>query len=135
MYFRLWWSLKTKERKVYNYSYLWKFQKLCLQYQICYLSCLADLLASIKYYILTLPSLFHCIMASKVFFYRSFMGEVGVDRVSLFFHGLGSKAPSALFTAQKMKFSIKDFFSKCHQIRRKLSVLKKRLMENFIFFV
>ena len=36
-----------------------------------------------------------------------------------------------------MKFLIKDFFSKCHQIRRKLRVwsylLKKSLMENFIF--
>ena len=41
------------------------------------------------------------------------------------------------FTAQKMKFSIKDFFSKCDQIRWKLRVwshlLKKSLMENFIF--
>ena len=40
-------------------------------------------------------------------------------------------------TAQKMKFSIKDFFSKCDQIRRKLQIwshlLKKSLMENFIF--
>ena len=40
-------------------------------------------------------------------------------------------------TAQKMKFPIKDFFSKCDQIRRKLqiwsSLLKKSLMENFIF--
>ena len=38
-------------------------------------------------------------------------------------------------TAQKMKFSIKDFFSKCDQIRRKLRshLLKKSLMENFIF--
>ena len=34
--------------------------------------------------------------------------------------------------AQKMKFSIKDFFSKCDQIRRFL-LLKKSLMENFIF--
>ena len=36
-----------------------------------------------------------------------------------------------------MKFSIKDFFSKCDQIRRKLQIwshlLKKSLMENFIF--
>ena len=36
-----------------------------------------------------------------------------------------------------MKFSIKDFFSKCDQIRRKLRIythlLKKCLMENFIF--
>ena len=41
-------------------------------------------------------------------------------------------------TAQKMKFSIKDFVSKCDQIRRKLPIwsylLKKSLMENFIIF-
>ena len=41
------------------------------------------------------------------------------------------------YTAQKMKFSIKDFFSKCDQIRRKLRIwshlLKKSLIENFIF--
>ena len=40
-------------------------------------------------------------------------------------------------TAQKMKFSITDFFSKCNQIRRKLQIWshlqKKSLMENFIF--
>ena len=40
-------------------------------------------------------------------------------------------------TAQKMKFSIRDFVSKCVQIRRKLRIwlhlLKKSLMENFIF--
>ena len=36
-----------------------------------------------------------------------------------------------------MKISIKDFFSKCDQIRRKLPIwshlLKKFVMENFIF--
>ena len=36
-----------------------------------------------------------------------------------------------------MKFSIKDFFCKCDQIRRKLwivsQLLKKSLLENFIF--
>ena len=41
------------------------------------------------------------------------------------------------YTAQKMKFYIKDFFSKCDQIRRKLRIwshlLKKSLMQNFIF--
>ena len=40
-------------------------------------------------------------------------------------------------TAQEMKFSITDFFSKCDQICRKLRIwshlLKKSLMENFIF--
>ena len=39
--------------------------------------------------------------------------------------------------AQKMKFSIKDFFSKCDQIRNFLRIwsylLKKSLMKNFIF--
>ena len=42
-----------------------------------------------------------------------------------------------MFTAQKMKFSVKDFFSKCDQIRRKLQIwshlLKKSLLKNFIF--
>ena len=42
-----------------------------------------------------------------------------------------------LHTAQKMKFSIKDFFSKCDQIRSFLLIwlhlLKKFFMENFIF--
>ena len=44
---------------------------------------------------------------------------------------------STSYTAQKMKFSIKDFFSKCDQIRRKLSIwshlLRKSLIENLIF--
>ena len=44
----------------------------------------------------------------------------------------------AILTAQKMKFSIKYFFNKCDQIRRKLRIwshlLKKYLMENFIFY-
>ena len=41
------------------------------------------------------------------------------------------------YTAQKMKFLIKDFFSKCDQIRSFLRIcshlLKKSLMEKFIF--
>ena len=40
--------------------------------------------------------------------------------------------------AQKMKFSIMNFLSKCDQIRRKLRIwsnlLKKSSMENFIFY-
>ena len=40
-------------------------------------------------------------------------------------------------TAQKMKFSIKDFYRKCNQMRSFLRIwlhiLKKSLMENFIF--
>ena len=42
-----------------------------------------------------------------------------------------------IIAAQKMKFSIKDFFSKCDQIRSFLRIwshlLKKSLIENFIF--
>ena len=42
------------------------------------------------------------------------------------------------FTAQKMKFFIKDFFSKCNQIgifmRIWSRLLKKSLMKNFICF-
>ena len=41
------------------------------------------------------------------------------------------------FTAQEMKIFIKDFFSKCNQILKKLRIwphlLKKSSMENFIF--
>ena len=44
---------------------------------------------------------------------------------------------SVTFTIQKMKFFIKDFFSKCDQIRSFLQIwshlLKKSLMETFIF--
>ena len=39
-------------------------------------------------------------------------------------------APLKLIAAQNMKFSIKNFSSKCDQVR---SFLKKSLMENFIF--
>ena len=52
----------------------------------------------------------------------------------IFYFGLSS---CVTFTALKMKFSIKDFFSKGDQIRRKLRIwshlLKKSPMENFIF--
>ena len=53
-------------------------------------------------------------------------------KILLFFKNVSLKN-----TAQKMKFSIKDFFSKYDQIRRKLRIwshlLKKSLMKNFIF--
>ena len=45
--------------------------------------------------------------------------------------------PMVVSLYEKMKFSIKDFFSKCYQIRGKLRIwthlLKKSLMENSIF--
>ena len=43
-----------------------------------------------------------------------------------------------LYIFKKMKFSIKDFFSKCDQILRELRIwlylLKKSLMQNFTFY-
>ena len=53
------------------------------------------------------------------------------------FNQIQLSAEVKIYTHKKMKFSIKDFFSKCDQIRRKLRIyshlLKKFLMENFIF--
>ena len=47
------------------------------------------------------------------------------------------KTRTRVRTAQKMKFSIINFFSKCDQILRKMRIwpylLKKSLTENFIF--
>ena len=52
------------------------------------------------------------------------------------FHDLIDGRISNKLTAQKMKFFIKDFFSKCEQIRRKRRIwshlLKKSLMKNFV---
>ena len=49
----------------------------------------------------------------------------------------GQKFPQSHHTAPKMKFSDKDFFSKCDQIRSFLRIwshlLKQSVMENFIF--
>ena len=48
-----------------------------------------------------------------------------------------SRSQNIIGTAQKMKFSIKDLFSKCDQIRSFLRIwshlLKKSLIENFFF--
>ena len=49
-----------------------------------------------------------------------------------------SRKKKTNITAQKMKFSVKDFFSKCDQICKKLRIwshlLKKSLLENFISY-
>ena len=54
--------------------------------------------------------------------------ELVFDWISVAYHEL---------TAQKMKFSTKNFFSKCDQIRSFLQIwshlLKKPLMKNFTF--
>ena len=56
-----------------------------------------------------------------------------VLKVLLVFESFQGRILVRTNTAQKMKFSIKDFFSECDQIRRKPNLLKKSLMENFIF--
>ena len=44
---------------------------------------------------------------------------------------------TGVFFTQKMQFSMEDFLSKCHKIRKKLQIwshlLKKSIMENLIF--
>ena len=49
----------------------------------------------------------------------------------------GNKRQKEIITVQKMKFFIKDFFSKCDQIRTKVRIwshlLKKSLIDKFIF--
>ena len=68
-----------------------------------------------------------------------------LENTTLVFHQNNQIFPTtcmssnSFVTAQKMKFSITDFFSKCDQIRRKLRtwshLLKKSVMEKFIFCV
>ena len=71
--------------------------------------------------------------------YRCFAPKT-TSGVNLYFSNTGGTFLHLLLmvgTAQKMKFSIKDFFGKCDQIHRKLRIwshlLEKSLMENFIF--
>ena len=58
-----------------------------------------------------------------------------LERLNLIVQGLSLIL--LMYTAQKMKFSIKDFLSKCDQISGFLRIwshlLKKSLMEKFIF--
>ena len=61
-----------------------------------------------------------------------------MGKIVIMTNGLDSNfTRKSLVTAQKMKFSFKDFFSKCDQIRKKLwirsQLLKKSFVENFIF--
>ena len=48
-----------------------------------------------------------------------------------------SKLDQQALNLQKMKFSVKDFFSKCDRIHKKLRIwsylLNKSFMDNFIF--
>ena len=65
------------------------------------------------------------------------MNKAKLQPLSTVNHVLAEFMLISSVTAQKMKFSIKDFFSKCDQIRSFQRIwshlLKKLLMENFIF--
>ena len=82
----------------------------------------SEIFACKRWLLKGLPFLFLKTLKLILFFQRNICTPVCVSR---------------FFTVQKMKFSIKDFFSKCDQIRRKLWIwshlLKKSLMEKFIF--
>ena len=59
--------------------------------------------------------------------YQSFLSNVKINDL---LKSLNTDQIRVICTAQKLKFSIKDFLSKCDQIR---SLLKKLSMEKFIF--
>ena len=74
----------------------------------------------------------------KIYFIPHFCKVLQWVRCAIFQINTEFPAPySTPYTAQKINFSLKDFFSKCDQIRCKLvnwsHSLKKSLMENFIF--
>ena len=65
------------------------------------------------------------------------MDHIGTTRIDLDLDMETNIVNITSVTTQKIKFPIKDFFSKCDQIRRKLRIwshlLKKSLTENFNF--
>ena len=83
----------------------------------------------------TFNILFTQLRATSFLFFKSYVQHQFIKTLCSFYVAYG---PSNC-TAQKMKFSIKDFFRKCNPIRRKLRIwshlLKKSLMENLIFCV
>ena len=82
-------------------------------------------------------SLLNLFIFSALFAFKTMLVCINFEKMLLIFDKILIIFSHWLDTAQKMKFSIKDFFSKCNQIRRKLRTwshfLKKSLMENFIF--
>ena len=75
-------------------------------------------------------------MASGNISLKLFMAPLETIELSIFWYVV-AEYHIAQFTAQKRKFSVKDFFSKCDQILRFLPIwshlLKKSLMKNFSF--
>ena len=82
------------------------------------------------------PNLLHVLPLSKVYQWNNFWWLV-CQRGNIFNQLINNFQSFGNFSAQKIKFPIKDFFSKCHQTGRKLRIwshlMKKSLMQNFIF--
>ena len=87
------------------------------------------------------PSIFSMVL---LLFRRNILSSRFCQRHCVYFktpiaaiHYIKQAGFTSTTTAQKRKFSIKYFYSKCDQICRKLQIwpylLKKPLMENFIF--
>ena len=76
---------------------------------------------------------------TKSFVWKKLKFEIVWEKKSSVLGNVLLIAMKDFYTSQKMKFSKKDFFSKCDQIRRKLRIwshlLKKSLMVNLIFSV
>ena len=82
-----------------------------------------------------LPANYNQPLPTIIFFLLS--GQKNWQTYSCYICFADNKLLFLVFNVQKIKFPIKDFFSKCDQIRRKLwiwsDLLKKSLMGNFIF--
>ena len=77
--------------------------------------------------------LLNALCAVEIIFYLFFLFDLlSESNLGAYFNN------STTLTAQNMKFSSKDFWSKCDQIRSFLRIwshlLQKSLMENFIFY-
>ena len=108
----------------------WSSQKFLLLLSMVWFSCLIIDRKAVK----LLLTFVICMIYFSIFFHVILALDEVMDKV-ISFDILRSFFNQ--FTAQKMKFSITDFFSKCDQIRRKLRIWshlpKKSVIENFIF--
>ena len=79
----------------------------------------------------------YCEIFKNTFFYRTPPVIASVVACYRCVNSAKSRRVEVSLAARNMKFSIKDFFSKCDQIRSILRIWshlpKKSLMENFIF--
>ena len=91
----------------------------------------------INYELLKQPNAVFRIILFFRFLFRAFLFDIFNKLARWFNHQQSYLKKIVVDTAQKMRFAIKDFFSKCDKIRRKLRIwshlLNKSLMEILIF--